>query len=114
MNNKKISKQTVSFFVLLAVVVVAAFIHGGWIGGLHTLSFLINLVSCLIMFVVKLLISIPGFTSTVIQNVITTLLIWIICTAFWLTKKEETILTKVVAVVVSTIFTFISWSNLMG
>ena len=112
--NKKITKETVSFFTLLAIVVVAAFVYGGWIGGLHVLSFIINLVAFILLFVVKLLFSIPDFTSTIIQNVITTLLIWGISTGCWLTKKEETTVAKVIVAVVSAVFTFISWSNLIN
>ena len=112
--NKKITKETISFFALLALVVVAAFVYGGWIGGLHILSFVINLIALILLFVVKLLVSIPDSTSTIIQNVITTLLIWGISTGCWLTKKEETVVAKIIAAVVSAVFTFITWSNLIG
>ena len=112
--NKKITKETIFFFTLLAIVVVAAFVYGGWIGGLHMLSFVVNLIGYLILLVVKLIFAIPDLTQTIIQNIITTLLIWGVSTGCWLTKKEEKTVSKIIVAVVSAIFTFISWSNLIG
>ncbi len=91
MNDKHLSKQAISFFVLLAVVVIAAFVRSGWIGGLHALSFAINIVGYIILLVVKLLgATLPSLTEAIVQNVITTVLIWLVCTVFWLGKKRRT------------------------
>lgn len=114
MNDKQVSKQAISFFVLLAVVVIAAFVKSGWIGGLHALSFAINIVGYIILFVIKLLgATLPSLTETIVQNVITTVLIWLVCTVFWLGKKEEHTASKIIAGMVSVCFTVFSWCNLI-
>ncbi len=114
MNDKHLSKQAISFFALLAVVVIAAFMRSGWIGGLHALSFAINIVGYIILLVVKLLgATLPSLRETIVQNVITTVLIWLVCTVFWFGKKEERTVSKIIAGIVSAFFTALTWCNLI-
>ena len=102
-------------FAMLMVILFAVYVHlEGFIGGLHAISLLVNIVGWVIMFLMKMLVSIPDFTSTIIQNVITTVIIWVVCILFCTTRKEEKTAAKIVAAIVSAIFTFISWSNLIN
>ena len=114
-SDKQISKEIIAFVVLLVLIVVTAFVHSGWIGGLHILSAIINIVGYLIVAFVNLLGAVlPYMIDTIIQNVITTVIIWVVCILFCTTRKEKKAASIIVATIVSAIFTFISWANLIN
>ncbi|MBO5067462.1 MAG: hypothetical protein J6C62_03560 [Clostridia bacterium] len=111
--NKSLNKQAIGFVILLALVVITAFVKGGFIGGLHILSEIINIIGYLFVSVFKLIFSIPQVAEEVLKRIITTLLV-LGLSAWWCVddfsdKAEIKIVNIIAKIIVAILFTVLSW-----
>lgn len=112
--NKSLNKQAIGFVILLALVVITAFVKGGFIGGLHILSEIINIIGYLFVSVFKFIFSIPQVAEEITKRVVTTLLILGLST-WWCVDdyKEQKIVNIIAKVVVAIIFAVLSWIGML-
>jgi hypothetical protein len=105
-------KTIIGPLVLVGLILFCAF-QSSFLDGLKILGEIVNIFGTVFVWVFKLIFSIPQVAEEVLKRIVTTLLVWGLCTWWSVDDFEDSVELKIVNIIakgiVAILFTILSW-----
>ena len=105
-------KSFIGPLILVGLILFCAF-QSSFLDGLKILGEIVNIFGTVFVWLIKFIFSIPQVAEEVIKRIVTTLLVLVLST-WWCVEdyKEQKIVNIIAKIVVSILFTILSWIGL--